>query len=59
MVGLINAILYITSGAGLLLEYFGIINFGLVALLTPGFLGILSSVLNVTYQKRLEAKKDK
>lgn len=49
---LINGILYLLSGLGLLGEYFGLFHFGLTAVLTPAFVGLLSTVGVTIYNKR-------
>lgn len=49
--GLINGLLYVLSGAGLLAEYFGFINLGLETVLTPAALAVFGNIAFVIKSK--------
>lgn len=49
--GLINGVLYTVSGLGILAEYFGFLNLGLTAILTPAALAVFGNVAAVVKAK--------
>lgn len=51
MMALINGLLYIVSGLGLLAEYMGWINMGLTTILSPAALSVFSGIGAVIYAK--------